>query len=879
MDRAYRSAINTAGSQRDAIRDAQRAFIKQRRACGSSIDCIGNLYRSRLTQLRPGQTRFGGKSVVAPSFNCATDRGPDEQAICRDATLSHLDDEMDRAYSSAINTAGSQRDAIRDTQRAFLQQRRSCGSSADCIGSLYRSRLMQLQPGQTRFGGQVVKEPASCPVFWMGEGKYKYCFCGDKNATVAQLASDGTLRCPGLISRFRCNNTYSDTGRCPSELGCILDDQKYCGEDAAFAAYSQTHGLTQEQIAYFLRRPAIPGVVACGGGYCRLGEKCWQAPTNVGTIERGEQHCLSDRRIADYEKQILADQRAEMRRKREAADARKTFGGLVSTIEQKEIDDQIARLGDELHGRDTNLASRYAQGGRTVASEVLYRRMIEALDFTPSEYLEYYLPPVWVPPGRMSNRLSAVLDIAYPGLIKALIMRGQLEEALEYAERGRSKHLQAVMQRNQSNRSASDYFSRMSISNIRTLASDTKTTFVFYASPLADTPQSKPREIYAWVVQPGGQVDFQTLDVGSLVDNKEPYSGDPVGAAVSIFTRTLARGVVDRVLNSKPSRGEQASAGDQGAVLRALHRVLVDKLEKYLPKDPDENVVIVPDGSLFLVPFAALLEADGTYLVERHTISVVPSLGIWALLHNAQSGQTGSSWLGSSLVIGNPLMPAFPSGVDLANAGLRDVQIPQLPGAETEATVIASLLKTKPLVGGEATEEEVTKQMKVARLIHLATHGLLIQSAIMIDEMLSGSVSADYPPGAIVLAKGAGGKYPDSNYKFPYNGFLASGKVLSFKLNAELVTLSACDTARGRVEQAQFVGLPSAFLAAGVRSVAMTLWSIPDAPTADLMVEFYKELLAGRPKAVALRHAMLSAKQRHPDPVNWGAFVLFGMPD
>ncbi len=168
MDRAYGSAINTAGSQRDAIRDAQRAFLKQRRACGSNIDCIGSLYRARLTQLQPGQTRFGGKSVVAPSFNCVTDRGPDEQAICRDATLSHLDDEMDRAYGSAINTAGSQRDAIRDDQRAFLKQRRACGSSIDCIGSLYRSRLTQLQPGQTRFGGQAVIE--SCLVSFSLDG-------------------------------------------------------------------------------------------------------------------------------------------------------------------------------------------------------------------------------------------------------------------------------------------------------------------------------------------------------------------------------------------------------------------------------------------------------------------------------------------------------------------------------------------------------------------------------------------------------------------------------------------------------------------------------------------------------------------------------------
>jgi CHAT domain-containing protein len=246
---------------------------------------------------------------------------------------------------------------------------------------------------------------------------------------------------------------------------------------------------------------------------------------------------------------------------------------------------------------------------------------------------------------------------------------------------------------------------------------------------------------------------FQTLGIQSLIDSSKSYPADPIENSVGVFTRTLARGVVDRVLATTASRGQPASAGDRAAILRKLHSALVEKLEKHLPNNPEESVVIVPDGSLFLVPFAALLGPDGTFFVERHTISVVPSLGIFALLRSANSSHGPVDWLRPSLVIGNPLMPPFPSGVDLVNAGLRDVQIPQLTGAEIEATAIASLLKTKALLGKEATEEEVTRQMKAARLIHLATHGLLIPSSIMIDEMVSGSLSADYPPGAIVLAR------------------------------------------------------------------------------------------------------------------------------
>src|SRR5262249_53836999 len=170
--------------------------------------------------------------------------------------------------------------------------------------------------------------------------------------------------------------------------------------------------------------------------------------------------------------------------------------------------------------------------------------------------------------------------------------------------------------------------------------------------------------------------------------------------------------------------------------------------------------------------------------------------------------------------------------------------------------------------------------MPSARIMHFATHGLLIPASVLTFSFVSGSISTDLPPGAVVLApnqpfeaQGTNRRSSDADSPIA-NGFLASGKIIHLKLNADLVTLRRCDTVRGRTGQAEFVGLPSAFLAAGTLSVVMTLWSIPDAPTAGLMTTFYKELMGGRSKVAALRTAILSTKVNSPDPSDWAAFTL-----
>jgi len=166
-------------------------------------------------------------------------------------------------------------------------------------------------------------------------------------------------------------------------------------------------------------------------------------------------------------------------------------------------------------------------------------------------------------------------------------------------------------------------------------------------------------------------------------------------------------------------------------------------------------------------------------------------------------------------------------------------------------------LGTEPLLGDRATEVAVTAELSRAGLIHLATHGLLNELAALSDT-----------PGAIALA--ATGADP------PRDGFLTASEVSQLRLKADLAVLSACDTGRGRITGDGAVGLARSFLAAGTRSLVVSLWKVPDRPTAVLMQAFYDELRRSPNKASALRQAMLRTQVQYPHPRDWAAFSLVG---
>jgi CHAT domain-containing protein len=285
-----------------------------------------------------------------------------------------------------------------------------------------------------------------------------------------------------------------------------------------------------------------------------------------------------------------------------------------------------------------------------------------------------------------------------------------------------------------------------------------------------------------------------------------------------------------------------------------FYQLLIEPIAEFLPTDPSKRVIFIPHDELFVLPFPALQDVSGKYLIEKHTILAAPAIQVLELTRR-QVGDplvTGNLTLpqvpgGNVLVVGNPTMPTVTLAI-----GEKPVQLPPLPGAEREARKIALLLNTKAIIGNQATKNAIVQKLPQARIIHLATHGLL-------DDFGSGI------PGAIALA-------PSGND----DGLLTASEILNLKLNAELVVLSAADIGRGKITGDGIISLSGSLMSAGVSSIILSLWFVPDAPTAELMTEFYRNLQQNPDKAQALRQAMLTIMKSSPNPKDWAAFTLMG---
>ncbi|MGH7997956.1 MAG: CHAT domain-containing protein, partial [Brasilonema sp.] len=437
---------------------------------------------------------------------------------------------------------------------------------------------------------------------------------------------------------------------------------------------------------------------------------------------------------------------------------------------------------------------------------------------------------------------------AYGPLQQVLIAQNQSEAALEVSERGKARAFVELLAGRLSTNPKQQYtIASPPISQIKQIASDHHATLVQYwvikdEFKIQGKLQSKESELYIWVIKPTGEVVFRKIDLKPLWQQQNISLTELVSnSRKSIGVRGRDSSII---VESLPEI-------DQTERLKQLHKVLIEPITDLLPTDPNNPIIFIPQKDLFLVPFPALQDDKGNFLIQKHTILTAPSIQVLDLTQQQQIKARGARQQ-AVLVVGNPTMPKVTVKVDDSPE-----QLKPLPSAKQEAISIAQLLNTKALIGKQATKTAILPRLSQARIIHLATHGLL-------DDFIGLGV-----PGAIALAPSGNGQTND--------GLLTASEILDLKLNAELVVLSACDTGRGRITGDGVIGLSRSLISAGVPSVIVSLWSVPDAPTAELMTEFYRNWLSRKQdKAQALRQAMLTTMKKHPNPKDWAAFTLIG---
>jgi CHAT domain-containing protein len=433
----------------------------------------------------------------------------------------------------------------------------------------------------------------------------------------------------------------------------------------------------------------------------------------------------------------------------------------------------------------------------------------------------------------------AVLDksqVFFAKLTKILAELNDAEGALVAAEKGRARAIADLISNGLSE--APDDRTRiaeaLSIEEIRLTAQEQEAIFVEYAVIPSESDQADA--LYIWVVEPSGEVHLKSKLL-------EDISLTEIISASRQALGARSRGAFEPV-DAEPQPDIQK------VKLRKLYQLLIEPIQDWLPRNETDRVVFIPQDELFLVPFAALLDNNEQPVITKHTVSTAPSIQVLNLTHQRrmQIGDHGAISGAEVLLVGNP---------DISNTvGSKGLNLSDLPNAEVEVRAIASLYDAQPLIRMAASETAIKQRMPAAKIIHLATHGLLES----LDDEPELAI-----PGSVVLAADR-----------ENDGLLTSSEILQMHLNAELVVLSACDTGLGDIKGDGVIGLSRSLLQAGAPSVLVSLWAVPDESTAELMTEFYQHLQPGLDKAQALRKAMLKTMTVHSDPAQWAAFVLVG---
>jgi CHAT domain-containing protein len=244
------------------------------------------------------------------------------------------------------------------------------------------------------------------------------------------------------------------------------------------------------------------------------------------------------------------------------------------------------------------------------------------------------------------------------------------------------------------------------------------------------------------------------------------------------------------------------------------------------------NLLIVPHGALHYLPFAALHDGKD-FLLARHELRFLPSASVQEYMRKDEGAK-----MGDILILGNP---------DLGDPRL------DLPGTEQEAKQIAQIVANNRVLTRKTASETAFKQYAGQySYLHVAAHGEFHGESPLQSRLALSPDRAN-------------------------DGSLTVSEVYALRLNADLVTLSACETGLNKAQNGDdLIGMTRGFLYAGSSNILASLWEVDDQATAALMAQFYRNVKAGQRKGAALRAAQETLRARYPEPYYWAAFYLTG---
>ena len=438
----------------------------------------------------------------------------------------------------------------------------------------------------------------------------------------------------------------------------------------------------------------------------------------------------------------------------------------------------------------------------------------------------------------------------YTGLWTTLLKIQDTDEALCAVEQGRAQALADLLN--------FQYGFRVPPSDLLAHGK-TISYFLRDVSQLIVFVALKGDTVNSWVFCKGNGVQFRQKridnipageDATTMLQNliKTAFGENDIGFPVKCENRSLDElrgdeGLLFDTPSCQDTLPSSSCSNDNNQSLRKLYDIVIGPFADLLLGN---EIIIVPDGPLCMVPFAVFVDPDSRYLNDSFRICIIPSLTSLKLIKDSPQDYHRQD---GALIVGDPCV------VEVTNKRGKPI-LSQLTHARVEVRKIGEILSTPPLIGREATKDKVLKQICSVELVHIAAHG-------------------DARTGEIALAPNPGwtSRIPEKE-----DYILKVADVQAVQLRAKLVVLSCCHSGRGTVTAEGVVGIARAFLGAGARSVLVSLWAIDDKATMEFMIRFYKNLSCGYSAGSSLDQAMKSLRltEKFGAVKYWAPFVLIG---